>query len=198
MKTTLKNWRILTIKGLLTLIFGIVAITIPVSTMLIISLLFGLLLVISGVLLVMYSIRNRRKNGDRSWNLTEGFIDLIMGLIIISYPEISAGIFISMISIWISFMGILQISNGYRLRGLYNHYWILIFNGILAIAFAAFVFTQPLYELVTLIILIGLQAFVFGGFLIISSFYIRKILHDIHTEIPHKVGDEANQELSYY
>lgn len=198
MRTILKNWWFLTIKGLLTLIFGIVAVTAPISAMLIISRLFGILMLISGVMLVMLSLQSRKKNIDRSWKLTEGFIDLIIGFIIISFPGISAGIFISLISIWISFMGILQISNGYRLRGLYNHYWILIFNGILAIAFATFVFTQPLYGLVTLIILIGLQAIVFGGFLIISSFYIRKIFHDIDTEIPHKVGDEANQELSYY
>ena len=198
MKTILKNWWILTVKGLLTVIFGIVAVTAPVSTILIFSRLFGILLLMSGVMLFMLSLQNRKKYGDRSWKLTEGFIDLIMGIIILSFPGITTGIFISLISIWISFMGILQISNGYRLRGLYNHYWILIFNGILAIAFATFVFTQPNHELVTLIVLIGLQAIVFGGFLIISSIYIRKIFNDIDIEIPHKVGDEANQELSYY
>jgi uncharacterized membrane protein HdeD (DUF308 family) len=121
-----------------------------------------------------------------------------MGLIIISFPRISIDVFISLLSIWISFMGILQISNAYRLRGLFNHYWILIFNGILAICYAGFVFSQPIYGFVTMAILIALQTIVFGGFLIIGSFYIRKIFQDIDTEIPHKVGDEANQELSYY
>jgi uncharacterized membrane protein HdeD (DUF308 family) len=142
MNVILKNWWILTIKGLLTLAFGVIAISAPISTML-----------------------------------------------------FSTRIFVSM---WISFMGILQISNGYRLRGLYNHYWILIFNGLLAISFALIVLTQPIYGIITLMTLIGLQAIVFGGFLVISSFYIRKIFYDIDTEIPHKVGEEANQELSYY
>jgi uncharacterized membrane protein HdeD (DUF308 family) len=198
MRIILKNWWILTIKGLLTLTFGLITIATPLGTMAIFMQIFGILLLLSGVLLVVISMKGKRKLNDRSWKLTEGFIDLVIGLIVLSFPQMTASIFISLISIWISFMGILQISNGYRLRGLYNHYWILILNGILAISFATLVFTQPIHGLVTLMVLIGLQTIVFGGFLIISSVYIRKIFKDINSEIPSKVGEEANQELSYY
>jgi uncharacterized membrane protein HdeD (DUF308 family) len=198
MRTILKNWWVLTIKGLLTFTFGIAAVATPISTVLFFSRVFGILMIMSGIMMVMLSQKGNKKYDDHNWKLTEGFIDLILGLIIVSYPEISAAVFISLISIWISFMGILQIFNGYRLRGLYNHYWILMFNGILALAFMVFIITQPLFGIVTLIILLGLQAIVFGGFLIISSFYIRKIFRDLNTEIPHKFGEEANQELSYY
>jgi len=198
MNIILKNWWILTIKGLLTVTFGLIAISTPLATMAIFMRIFGILLLLSGALLVLLSMKGKRKLNDHSWKLTEGFIDLIIGLIIISFPQMTVSIFISLISIWISFMGILQISNGYRLRGLYNHYWILILNGILAISFAILVFTQPIHGLVTMMVLIGLQTIVFGGFLIISSVYIRKIFNDINSEIPHKVGEEANQELSYY
>lgn len=198
MNAILKNWWILTIKGLLTLTFGLIAISTPMATMVIITKIFGIIILLSGILLVILSLKIERYFKDRSWRLTEGFIDLMIGLIIISFPNMTISIFISLISIWISFMGILLISNGYRLRGLYDHYWILIFNGILAIAFAILVFTQPFHGMVTLLILIGLQSIVFGGFLIISSVYVMKIFHDIDTEIPNKVGDDANQELSYY
>jgi len=198
MKAILKNWWILTIKGLLTVIFGLIAILTPITTMVVFVRIFVILMLMSGMLLVFLSMKRKDHYIDRSWRLTEGFIDLIIGLIIISYPNVTRDIFMSLIAIWISFMGILQISNGYSLRGLYNHYWILIFNGILAIVFAIMVFSQPLHGLVTMMVLIGLQAIVFVGFLIISSVYIRRIFHDIDTEIPHKVGDDANQELSYY
>ena len=198
MKAILKNWWILTIKGLLTVIFGLIAILTPITTMVVFVRIFGILMLLSGISHAFLSMKRKDQYIDRSWRLTEGFIDLIIGLIIISFPSITTDIFISLIAIWISFMGILQISNGYRLRGLYNHYWILIFNGILAIIFAIMVFTQPMHGLITIMVLIGLQAIVFGGFLIISSIYIGRIFQDIDTEIPHKVGEDANQELSYY
>ncbi len=196
MNAILKNWWILTIKGLITFVFGLITISAPISVLPILSQIFGLLIILSGISLTLLSFKI--KDRDRNWRLTEGFIDLIIGIIIISFSGITSSIFLSLTAIWISFMGILQISNGYRLRGLFNHYWILIFNGVLAIAFATIIFTHSYHGIMTLVILIGLQASVFGSFMTITSMYIRKILNDIDTEIPHKAGDEANQELSYY
>ncbi|MGD9328329.1 MAG: DUF308 domain-containing protein [Cyclobacteriaceae bacterium] len=186
----------LTIKGLITFVFGLITISAPISVLPIVSQIFGLLIILSGISLTLLSFKV--KDRDRNWRFTEGFIDLIIGLIIISFSGMTSSIFLSLTAIWISFMGILQISNGYRLRGLFNHYWILIFNGLLAIAFATIIFTHSYHGIMTLVILIGLQASVFGSFMTIISMYIRKILNDIDTEIPHKAGEEANQELSYY
>lgn len=196
MKAVMKNWWMLTIKGLITFIFGLITISAPISAIPFFSRLFGLLIIISGISLTLLSFRI--KNRDRNWRLTEGFIDLVIGFIIISFSGMTTSIFLSIIAIWISFMGILQISNGYRLRGLFNHYWILIFNGVLAIAFASIIFTHSFHGIMTMVVLIGLQASIFGSFLMVISMYIRKILNDIDTEIPHKAGEEANQELSYY
>ena len=198
MNAILKNWWILTIKGILTFLFGVIAISPYIDTHIFFVKIFGIILLCSGSFLVYFSLKEKSKRGDREWKLTEGFIDLVMGLIVISFIYRDSSIFLTLLTIWISFMGLLQISNGYRLRSLFNHYWILIFNGILAIGFAGIIFTQPVYGLVSLLIMIGLQATVLGGFLILSLVYISKIFHDIDTEIPHKEGDEANQELSYY
>jgi uncharacterized membrane protein HdeD (DUF308 family) len=196
MNAILKNWWMLTIKGLITFVFGLITISAPISVLPIVSQIFALLIILSGISLTLLSFKV--KDRDRNWRFTEGFIDLIIGLIIISFSGMTSSIFLSLTAIWISFMGILQISNGYRLRGLFNHYWILIFNGLLAIAFATIIFTHSYHGIMTLVILIGLQASVFGSFMTIISMYIRKILNDIDTEIPHKAGEEANQELSYY
>jgi uncharacterized membrane protein HdeD (DUF308 family) len=205
MNAILKEWWVLTIKGILTFTFGLLVISTQIGSAIVLARVFAILLLLSGLLLVVISFREKKKFGDRSWRLTEGFIDIIMGLIIISFSEITTSVFLSLVAIWISFMGILLISNGYRLRRLYNHCWILTFNGILAIGFAIMVFTQPIHGIITTMVIIGLQTIVFGlqtivfgGFLIISSFYIRKIFRDINTEIPHKIGEDANQELSYY
>jgi uncharacterized membrane protein HdeD (DUF308 family) len=198
MNTILKNWWILTIKGVITLVFGLLALVTQVTTMIVFTRIFAIFLLLSGILMIIITVKEKNNFHDRSWRLTEGFIDLIIGLIIVSFIDISTTIFLSLIAIWISCMGILQLSSGYRMRGLFNHYWILIFNGILAIAFAVLVFSQPIRGIVTLMVLIGLYATVFGGFLIISSVYIRKIFKDIDIEIPNKIGEDANQELSYY
>lgn len=192
-----KTWWILTVKGIITFIFGLMALLAPASLIMATVTIFSVIILISGLLLITGSLFKKMSN-DHSWKLTEGFIDVIIGVIILAFPGITLSIFVALIAIWMSFIGLLQIMNGYRLRSLFNHWWILAGNGLLAILFAILVFTQPIHGLVTLIILVGLQALVFGSFLTVSSIYIKKIIRDISIEIPHSKGEEANQELSYY
>ena len=192
-----KTWWILTVKGVITLIFGLVALLSPISTILLTVSTFSILLVLSGVFLISNSLF-KKTTLDQNWKLTEGFIDIIIGVIILAFPGITLSAFIALVAIWISFIGLLQIMNGYRLRSLFNHWWILAANGFLAIAFAALVFTQPVHGMVTLLILVGLQSIVFGSFLIISSVYLKRLIRDISIEIPNAKGEKANQELSYF
>ncbi len=196
-RLALKNWWILTAKGILTLAFGITALSTTTVGVSILAKFFSVFILISGLTLVIISILPR-KTADKSWKLTEGFIDIVIGTVILSFTGITTDIFISIVAIWISFMGILQVSNSYRLKSLYHHWWLLVFNAIMAIVFAILIFTHPIHGVLTKTVLIGLQGIVFGSFVIISSIYIRKLLSDISIDIPHKEGDEGNQELTYY
>lgn len=193
----LKNWWTLTIKGLLAICFAIITISNPFGTLNPVIGLFGISLMISGaMLLITAGIRKIRR--DRAWNLTEGFLDIMIATISLSINAITSGIFLTIIAIWISFIGILQITNRYRLNALFNHWWYLIFNGILAIIFATLIFTFPMQGLVTRGILIALQVGILIGFILVSSFHMKMLLEDIRIDIPRKEGEEGNQELSYY
>lgn len=193
----LKNWWILTIKGLATFGFALTATWISIYLLPSLISICGILLLISGAMLIVSAILQKLKR-DRAWILTEGFLDIMIGTILLSFHALSAGMFISMITIWISFIGILQIANKYRLSSLFNHWGFLIFNGLMAIIFAAFLLSVPLPGLVTRSILIGLQSGILIGFLVVSSYHVKKLLSDIQIDIPNKEGEEGNQELTYF
>jgi uncharacterized membrane protein HdeD (DUF308 family) len=193
----LKNWWILTIKGILTLSFAMLATWITVTSLSLIVNIAGILLLFSGISMIISSILQKLRK-DRAWILTEGFLDILIGTIVLSFHPLTAGMFIVLITIWISFIGILQIANKYRLNSLFNHWGFLIFNGLLAIVFASFLFSIPFNSMVTRIVMIGLQSGILIGFMVVSSFHIRKLLTDIQIDIPQKEGEEGNQELSYF
>lgn len=193
----LKNWWILTIKGLATFGFVLAATWTPTYSLPALISVCGILLLISGGLMIVSSILQKLRM-DRAWILTEGFLDIVVGTILLSFHELSAGIFISMIAIWISFIGIIQIANKYRLNSLFNHWGFLLFNGFMAILFAFFLLQVPLEGMITRSILIGLQSGILIGFLVVSSCHVKKLLSDIQIDIPHKEGEEGNQELTYF
>jgi uncharacterized membrane protein HdeD (DUF308 family) len=189
-----RNWWTLTIKGLIALSLAIFTIVNPFETLNPVIGFFGISLLVSGAMLLLTAVI-RKIRRDRAWNLTEGFLDIMVATITLSLSGITPGIFLTIIAIWISFIGILQITNRYRLNGLFNHWWYLIFNGILAIIFAALIFTFPMQGRW---ILIALQVGILIGFILVSSFHMKMLLEDIRIDIPHKEGEEGNQELSYY
>jgi uncharacterized membrane protein HdeD (DUF308 family) len=196
-KYNVKNWWILTIKGMLTLSFVTLAMQLPVDSLPMVKSILGILLLIIGIMLVTLSIIQKILK-DRAFILTEGFLDIVIGTIMLSFQAFTQEMFISMIAIWISFIGILQIGNKYRLNSLFNHWGFLLFNVLLAIIFAFSLFNMPLQSIVTRVVLIGLQSGILIGFLVVSSCHVRKLLADIRIDIPHKEGEEGNQELTYF
>ena len=192
-----KNWSIITIKGIIAVIFGLVAILLSEGAVVYAIKTFGAILLISGLLMFGLTLLVKNKK-DQICSIMEGGIDILMGILIISGPNITSTYFLALIMIWISIMGLLQIYDGYRIRNLLNHWWILMFNGFLAVLFAVLVFSQSFNSGLTLAILIGLQALVLGSFLIISSIKLKQLVDEIRIEIPSKEGDEGNQELSFY
>jgi uncharacterized membrane protein HdeD (DUF308 family) len=193
----LKNWWTLTIKGIFTIILGTLAIMNPLDSLNPVISLFGIGLLVTGIMLIVTALI-RKVRRDRAWNLTEGFLDIMVATIFLSLNEVSTGLFLTILAIWISFIGILHITNRYRLNGLFNHWRYLIFNGILAIIFAVLIFTFPMQGMVTRGILIILQVGILIGFILVSSFHVKRLMEDIRIDIPHKEGEEGNQELSYY
>jgi uncharacterized membrane protein HdeD (DUF308 family) len=193
----MKNWHILTMKGLLALGFGTAILWAPLTLNFQLIRIFGIILLLSGITLIITSVVQNIRN-DRSWNLTEGFLDIVIATVLLAFQGMNTDIFIVMIGIWISFIGILQISNRHRLLSLFNHWGFLFLNGLLAILFAVFLFTFPSLGVITRGVLIGLQAGILIGFLMVSTYHIKRLLEDIHIDIPQKEGEDGNQELSYY
>jgi uncharacterized membrane protein HdeD (DUF308 family) len=193
----LKSWWILTVKGMAALCFISIATWVPAYFLPVLFNFCGIILIVGGVLLIFSSVVQKIMN-DRTWMFTEGFLDIVIGIIALSFHDLPAETFISTIGIWISFIGILQIANRYRLNSLFNHWGFLLFNGLLAIIFATVLFRIPDQSAITRNILIGLQSGVLTGFLAVSSCHVRKLLADIKIDIPHKEGDEGNQELTYF
>lgn len=73
------NWWIALLKGILLLVFGVWLITSPSESLKTLSLFFGLLIIIGGILEVWFAIKNREIHKNWGWALTSGILDLILG-----------------------------------------------------------------------------------------------------------------------
>jgi uncharacterized membrane protein HdeD (DUF308 family) len=193
----LKSWRVITIKGLVTTILGLLSFFIPYEYTDNLIRIFGTLLIVSGAVMI-YDYLIIPSTADRSWRIVEGILDGLFGIISLILGLVTPSNFIIVITLWISLIGLLQISNAYRLRSLFHHWKILMLNGFLALTFSIVIIIYPKESLFNKAIIMFLLSLVFIVFLLISSFYLKKLVEDIYLDIPHKQGEEGNQELSYY
>ena len=88
MKTNIvKNWWVMLVNGLLAILFGGIALFASEAAMLSISMYFGLLVLIGGILLVIGAYDRNRKNKSYTLILTEGIISVLLGSLIIVFPS---------------------------------------------------------------------------------------------------------------
>jgi uncharacterized membrane protein HdeD (DUF308 family) len=117
------NWWIALLKGILLLVFGVWLITSPSESLKTLSLFFGLLIIIGGILEVWFAIKNREIHKNWGWALTSGILDLILGAFLVANPRSLLLLITFVVSAWLIFRGILNIRYALLLKNSTGSGW---------------------------------------------------------------------------
>jgi uncharacterized membrane protein HdeD (DUF308 family) len=168
-----KVWYWSVIRGVLAVIFGIVALVAPLETALVFAIVIGIFAVVDGVFAIIDAIRHRG-GGGMGWRIALGVIDILFGFALWFWPGLSLVVLVYLAGFWAIILGILEIIASIQSRKLYDGWaWGLI-SGVLAVIFGIVIVVQPGVGLVTLTWIIGIFAIVVGIAWIIFGIRIRK------------------------
>lgn len=165
-KTIGKGSWIVTLKGILAVIFGLIALFYPGGTITFLTLVFGWMLIIAGVVFIVGAILHTKANTNWGSWLLEGIIDLILGLIIIIFPLFAVGVFMILIGIWAILMGLWRFYLATKFR---TQKGLLIFSGVVSVIFGILVLINPFAGAGAVMIVIGIWAIIFGISITVSS-----------------------------
>jgi uncharacterized membrane protein HdeD (DUF308 family) len=167
-----RNWWLIALRGLLGVIFGLVALILPFATILALVLLFSAYMIVDGVFSIAAAVRVARQR-DR-WGLLalQGVASLAAGVLAFLWPGITALAFVLLIAAWSVVTGCLLFAAAFRIDGSHGRWWLAL-NGIASIAFGLLAILAPLAGAVVLTWWIGAFALVFGILLIIVAFRLR-------------------------
>lgn len=169
-----KNWWVLLLKGVLLVMFGLLAFISPGITLTTLVIWFSIYMMIDGAFSIFGVISNWKTEEDKWLLLAEGAIGLILGFLIYRSPGTFVSFIAFIISFWSIFLGIARIAMAIQLRKEIQGEGWLILMGLLSIIFGIIVFTQPAVGIATLMWMIGLFALLIGFLLILLSFKLRK------------------------
>jgi uncharacterized membrane protein HdeD (DUF308 family) len=101
--------------GGLALVVGLLCLRHPVQTLLIITLLLGVWWVASGVVDVIAAII-APVPGRRTWNIVSGVISVLAGGFLLVDPELSLGVLVFVVCVWLFAVGIAAVVAAFGLR----------------------------------------------------------------------------------
>jgi len=178
-QTLVQNWWLFLLRGILGIIFGLIALIFPGPTMLSLVLLFSAYMLVDGIFAIVSAVRAIRRKEDR-WGLLifEGLLNIAVGILAFLWPGITVIAFVILVAAWAIVSGGLMTAAGFRLNVDHGRWW-LILGGLLSIAFGVLLIIAPLIGAVVVTWWIGAYAIAFGVALIIFSFKLRSRQHEL-------------------
>ena len=176
-----RNWWVLALRGVLAIIFGVLALIWPGLTLFVLITMFGAYALVDGIFAVIAGIASYGRN-ERWWAvLLEGVAGIILGVLTFLWPGTTALVLVYFIAAWALLTGVFEIAAAIRLRKEIEGEWMMVLSGILSIIFGLFLVVAPGAGALGLTLVIGAYAIVFGILLLILAFRLRKLPRDEHT-----------------
>ncbi len=171
-----KNWWLLSIAGILLTLLGIWVFKNPVENYIGLSILFSVVLFISGIFEITFALSNTKVIKGWGWLLSSGVFDLIIGLILISSENITMAVLPFIFGVWLIFRGIVQINRGFLLKEAHFTNWgWSVFGGIVIVIFGFMVVYNPTFGSASIIVWTCLIINIFRYFYNHIFFYYKKI-----------------------
>ena len=188
-ETLVQNWWLFTLRGVLGIIFGILALIFPGPTILSLVLLFSAYMLVDGIFGIISAVRAIRRKEDR-WGLLmlEGLLNIAVGIAAFLWPGLTVVAFVWLVAAWAIVTGGLMTAAGFRLNIDHGRWW-LVLSGLLSLAYGVLLVITPLIGAIVLTWWLGAYALVFGVALVVFSFKLRTRQHELGS--PTVVGTAA-------
>ncbi|MEV1168170.1 HdeD family acid-resistance protein [Nonomuraea sp. NPDC049784] len=155
-----QSWWLLLLRGLASILFGLLALIWPAITLLVLVIFFGAYALVSGLFELFAGFRHGAKS--RAWLIISGIVGILVGIATFFWPGITSLALLFVVAFWAIVTGVLEIVAGIRLRKTIDNEWMLIVGGILSVIFGVLLLIWPVTGLLSLVWLVGIYAILHG------------------------------------
>ena len=168
-KQAVRYWWLLLLTGIALLVIGIVVFAFPAQSYIGMSLMFGWLILLSGIFQVILSTANKHYITGRGWMLAGGIIEIVLGAILVWNVALSAATLPIFLGFWLMFRGFSAIGLGGDMSSMNvpGSAWTII-SGILLLLCSLWVLIQPLVFGTTMVVVWVGISLLFAGIAAIS------------------------------
>jgi uncharacterized membrane protein HdeD (DUF308 family) len=163
-------WWLIALRGVLGILFGIIALVMPVATILALVLLFSAYMLVDGAFTLYATYQAARQK--KKWGLLvlQGLANIAAGAVAFLWPGLTVLAFVFLLAAWSIVSGCLQLVAAFRID---QGRWWFFLGGIASVIFGILLIASPFTGAVVLTWWMGAWAVVFGVFLVVAAFRLR-------------------------
>lgn len=176
-RRAVKNWWLLLLLGIAVFIVGIIIFTYPGVSYVAMSMTFAILILVSGVVNIALAASNTNAAIGKGWLWAGGIVELLIGLLLILYPSISAATLPVFLGFWLMFRSFGLLGSGSDLMSMKvpGGGW-AVFVGVLLLICSVFILAQPLlFGVEAVVIWVGVSFLVAGISMAVFSFELKSL-----------------------
>lgn len=170
-----RNWWIVGLRGLAAIILGIIAVAIPHIALLAVIYVLSAYALINGLITIFIAVVGRAHVNHWVWLLAEGIAGVLIGIIFLRWPSLTLLVVVAFIAAWALINGAGEIFQGIQLRKVLTNEWLLILSGVASVLFALILLFFPGSSIITLMIVFGVYAIIFGALLLGVAWQLRSL-----------------------
>jgi uncharacterized membrane protein HdeD (DUF308 family) len=173
------SWKVLLVRGVIAILFGIVAIAWPTSTVIALALLWGFWALFDGVGSLVQAFQPESRGG-RVWLVIMGLVALVAAFFAIFRPAVTAVALTWILGIWLIVRGVFEAIGAFSSNLLLPR-WLLLLGAALSLLLGVLFVANPGRAAVAIALWLGIAALVWGGVFVAMAISVR---HDL-TSLEH-------------
>jgi uncharacterized membrane protein HdeD (DUF308 family) len=174
-----RTWWAVALRGAVAVLFGLLALIWPDITLFALIFLFGAYALVDGAFALGSAVFGENAGGSsRAWLAVQGVAGIGIGLIAFFWPNLTALFLLYLIAAWAIVTGVFSVVAAIRLRKEIQGEWLMALSGALSVVFGILLAVWPAAGALTVVLLIGAFALVFGLVLIALAFRLRRLRSD--------------------
>lgn len=158
-----RNWWTVALRGLVLVVFGILALSWPDRTVTVLLRIFGIIVLVYGIIMLIEALLARRDEEQSSiWPLVGSLVAIAAGVITLAWPSATGLVVIYIVAVWAIATGVIEIAAAFSFPVRDWAVWLLATGGLVSIIIGILFILFPGDGVVGLAWLIGLYALFVG------------------------------------
>jgi uncharacterized membrane protein HdeD (DUF308 family) len=161
------------IRGLLAILFGVIALARPQATALALVILFAVWAFVDGGF-AFYVAAQRGRLGMRwGWFLFEGIVSIAAGVLALSYPGVTVVVLTILVAARAIMLGVIMLTSAFTSKES-PHRWLYALTGVVSALFGFMLLVHPMVGALALVWTIGIYAIIFGVAMLALGFQVHR------------------------